>query len=150
MDLVQDPPPFDFNDNKWPFYTHPRYLPGAQIDGSKFTRCVIADGTVIKGSTLEETVIGVRSTVRGAVLKRVLMMGVDANAPTAPASAPCWGIGEGSRIEHAIIDKNARIGKNVRILNEHALKEAEGPGWAIHEGIVVIEKNAIIPDGTVI
>jgi glucose-1-phosphate adenylyltransferase len=150
MDLVRDPPPFDFNDSKWPFYTHPRYLPGATIDGSRFSRCILADGTFVKGSTLEEAVIGVRASVRNAVLKRVLVMGVDANAPEAAPGAPPFGIGEGSRIENAIIDKNARIGKNVRILNEHALKEAEGPGWAIHEGIVVVEKNAIIPDGTVI
>ena len=104
----------------------------------------------MKDSVLEEVVIGVRASVRKAVLKRVLVMGVDASAPEAGPGSPPFGIGEGSRIQNAIIDKNARIGKNVRILNEHAHKEAEGPGWAIHEGIVVVEKNAIIPDGTVI
>jgi glucose-1-phosphate adenylyltransferase len=150
MDLVQETPPFDFGDGKWPFYTHPRYLPGARIDGTRFSRSILADGTQVVGSDIEESVIGVRSCVRRAVLRRVLMMGVDANAPAAPKGAPPFGIGEGSRIETAIVDKNARIGKGVYIVNGKGLQEAEGRGWAIRDGIVVIEKNAIIPDGTVI
>ena len=60
------------------------------------------------------------------------------------------GLGEGALIQDAIIDKNARIGRNVRITNKDGVNEAEGPGWAIREGIVVITKNAVIPDGAVI
>ena len=58
------------------------------------------------------------------------------------------GIGAGSVIENAIVDKNARIGQNVSITNPEGIQEAEGPGWAIRDGVVVVPKNAIIPDGT--
>ena len=65
-------------------------------------------------------------------------------------SAPPLGIGEGTVIERAIVDKNARIGRNVRLVNSKGLDEADGDGWAIRDGIVVVVKNAVIPDGTVI
>lgn len=150
MDLVQEPALFDFNDTRWPFYTHPRYLPGARIDGTRFSKAILADGTTVKDSVIEEAIIGVRASVRSATVRRTLIMGVDSNAPGAPEDAPPFGIGEGSVVENAIVDKNARLGRGVRILNTRGVQEAEGPGWAIREGIVVIERNAVIPDGTVI
>jgi glucose-1-phosphate adenylyltransferase len=77
-------------------------------------------------------------------------MGVDSHYPDAGPGAPPVGIGEGSEISNAIVDKNARIGRGVRICNERGVEEADGEGWAIRDGIVVVEKNAVIPDGTVI
>jgi glucose-1-phosphate adenylyltransferase len=150
MDLVRPQPEFNFNDPDWPFYTHPRYLPGARINACRFDRTILADGSVLVDSTFEESVIGIRSVVRQSVIRRSLVMGADPYPPDEEPDAPPVGIGEGSVIEKAIVDKNARIGRNVRIVNEKEVREAEGPNWAIREGIVVIPKNAIIPDGTTI
>jgi glucose-1-phosphate adenylyltransferase len=150
MDLVQFNPPFSFHDRDWPIYTRPRHLPGARLDGCCFARVLLGDGSRVVDSKVEDSVVGLRSSINGATLKRALVMGVDNYYPKAPAGSPPVGIGEDSLIENAIIDKNARIGRNVRIVNTHQVQEAEGDGWVIHDGIVVIPKNGIIPDGTVI
>jgi glucose-1-phosphate adenylyltransferase len=150
MDLLQVDPPFDFNDPDWPYYTQPRYLPGARLDNTTFHRSVLSEGTRISDSTIEDSIIGVRMIIRQSVVKRSLVMGVDPVVPEVRPGAPPPGIGHGSHIERAIIDKNARIGRNVKIVNENGVMEGEGDGWAIRDGIVVVVKNAVIPDGTVI
>jgi glucose-1-phosphate adenylyltransferase len=150
MDLVRPKPLFNFHNPDWPFYTHPRYLAGSRINGCRFDRTILADGSVLVDSTFEESVIGVRSVIRKAIVRKSLIMGADSYPPQESADAPPVGIGEGSVIEKAIVDKNARIGRNVRILNEKRIREGDGPNWAIREGIVVIPKNAILPDGTTI
>ena len=70
--------------------------------------------------------------------------------PPSPPGAPPVGIGEGTLIQDAIIDLNARIGRNTRIVNKDGVKEAKGDSWVIRDGIVVVPKNAVIPDGTTI
>jgi glucose-1-phosphate adenylyltransferase len=150
MDLVRFDPPFSFHDREWPIYTRPRHLPGARLDRCCFTNVLLGDGSRVTNSTVESSVVGLRSNVTGAKLKRALVMGIDSHYPQAPPGSPPVGIGEGTQIENAIIDKNARIGRNVRIVNAGGLEEADGEGWAIRDGIVVVPKNAIIPDGTVI
>jgi len=150
MDLVRRDPPFTFHDPAWPIYTRPRYLPGARLHGCRFDRVLLGDGTRVEGTEAEDAVIGLRSVIRGSRIRRALVMGVDSHYPDAPAGAPPVGIGEGSEIENAIIDKNARIGRNVKIGNREGVQEADGDGWAIRDGIVVIPKNSVVPDGTVI
>jgi glucose-1-phosphate adenylyltransferase len=110
---------------------------------------VLGEGSRISDSTIEDAVIGLRSDIRGARITRALIMGVDSNYPDFPGAPPV-GIGEGSEVRNAIVDKNARIGRGVRILNEAGVQEADGEGWAIREGVVVVPKNSVIPDGTVI
>jgi glucose-1-phosphate adenylyltransferase len=150
MDLLRPSPPFDFYDPDWVIYTHPRYLPGTRIDGVHLERSVIADGVKIQDSRLSSSIIGIRSEIRGAEIHDSLIMGVDEDFPDAPPDAPPVGIGRGTLVRRAIVDKNARIGRDVRIVNEAGLTEGRGEGYEIHDGIVVIPKNAIIPDGTVI
>jgi len=105
---------------------------------------------VLEGSTFNHSVVGMRSSVRGASLDHVLLMGVDSHYPDTDPSAPPVGVGPGSVIRNAIIDKNARIGRDVRVVNDEGLTEADGDQWVIRDGLVVIPKNAVIPDGTVI
>ena len=105
---------------------------------------------MLEECTVESSIIGVRTMMTRATVRRSLVMGVDPYPPAGPEGSPPLGIGEGSLIEDAIVDKNARIGRNVRITNKGGVAEAEGKGWAIREGIVVVTKNAVIPDGTVI
>ncbi|MCP3977739.1 MAG: glucose-1-phosphate adenylyltransferase [bacterium] len=150
MDLVDPDPPFDFYDPNWMFYTHPRYLPGSRLSGCKFQHSLLAGGAIINDSEIEESVIGIRAVVNRATLRRTLIMGSEDFPPAGPAGAPPVGVGEGSVIENAIIDLNARIGKNVQIRTESRPQEADGDGWVIRDGIVVIPKNAVVPDGTVI
>jgi glucose-1-phosphate adenylyltransferase len=148
LDLVSAEPKFDFHDASWPIYTRPRYLPGARLDGCKFDKALLGDGSRLYDSEVSESVIGLRSVVRGSRLDRVLMMGVDSHYPDPGGGAPPVGIGEGSDISNAIIDKNARIGRGVKIHNRDRVQDGEGKSWTIRDGIVVIPKNAVIPDGS--
>ena len=95
------------------------------------------------------SIIGLRAITSGATVRRTLLMGVDETHPDR-AGAPPVGIGRGSRIENAIIDKNARIGRDVQLVNTQGVSEAEGDGWVIREGIIVVPKNGVVPDGTVV
>ena len=150
LDLVRPEPPFPFADPEWPVYTHPRYLPGARISGTRFNRAILCEGSAVMNSTVEDSIIGVRTVMHRATVRRSLLMGADAEPADAPPGAPPVGIGEGTLIQEAIVDKNARIGRNVRIVNQDKVTDAEGTGWAIRDGIVVVTKNAVIPDGTTI
>jgi glucose-1-phosphate adenylyltransferase len=149
MDLVRPDPPFTFHDRDWPIYTRPRYLPGARLLGCRFDRVLLGDGSRVLDSEVEDSVIGLRSEIRGSTLRRAMIMGVDTYHPDIPGAPPV-GIGEGCEITNAIIDKNARIGRNVRILNKEKSRHEDGDDWAIRDGIVVVPKNGVIPDGTVI
>ena len=150
MDLVKINPPYTFHDNRWPVYTRPRYLLGTRLHDCTFEHSLLADGCLLKNSTVKNSVIGIRAVVQGAELENVLLMGVDSKYKDMGAGAPPVGIGEGSVIRRAILDKNARIGRNVRITNEMGVTELDGDGWCIRDGIVVVAKNTVIPDGTVI
>jgi glucose-1-phosphate adenylyltransferase len=111
---------------------------------------MLGEGSRLEGATISHSVIGIRSSVVGATLDHVLLMGVDSHYPDCGPDAPPVGVSAGSVIRNAIIDKNARIGRDVRIVNEKGIKEADGDQWFIRDGLVVIPKNAVIPDGTVI
>ncbi|MBD3871504.1 MAG: glucose-1-phosphate adenylyltransferase, partial [Acidobacteria bacterium] len=150
MDLVQPDPEFTFHDPAWPIYTRPRYLPGARLHGCRFDRVLLGDGSRVEDSVAEEAVIGLRAQIHNSTVRRTLIMGVDSHFPEPTPGDPPVGIGEGCEISNAIIDKNARIGRGVRICNERGVQEADGDGWAIRDGIVVVEKNGVVPDGTVI
>jgi len=147
MDLVALNPPFRFDARDWPIFTRSRYLPPARISGSRFERTCVSDGTTIMNSVVEDSVIGIRATILGANVRRTLHMGADSNEVPAGPDAPPVGIGEGTVVDGAIIDKNVRIGRNVRITNDENVVEGEGESWAIRDGIVVIPKNAVLHDG---
>jgi glucose-1-phosphate adenylyltransferase len=101
-------------------------------------------------STVENSIIGIGTSMRSAVVRNSLVMGIDLDPDEMGIEPGNAGIGEGTVIENAIIDKNASIGKNVQILGSGRKAEAEGPGWVVRDGVVVVTRNAEIPDGTVI
>jgi glucose-1-phosphate adenylyltransferase len=150
MDLVEEEPQFTFHDQEWPIYTRPRYLPGARLHRCRFDHALLSDGSRVEDCELENAIVGLRGEIRKSTIRNSLIMGIDAHYPAPEAGEPPLGVGEGCEISNAIIDKNARIGRNVRICNEAGVDEADGDGWAIRDGIVVVAKNAVIPDGTVI
>lgn len=157
LDMAAPDPPFDFYDANSPIYTHPRFLPGSEIHGASLHNVLISDGCRIDEATIRQSVIGVRSMVGASVtMNRVVMMGADFyesdedKKQNVRLSRPDIGIGYGCVIEDAIIDKNARIGRGVIIRSNIAREEEENENWVIKEGLVIVPKNAIIPDNTVI
>ena len=159
LDLARDDPPFDFTYGDQPVFTRPRYLPGSRISGATVSNCLLADGCVIgKGSVIDHSVIGVRARIaENVTLKNTYIMGSDFYeqarhvADNAKADRPGFGIGANSVIENAIIDKNVRIGRNVQIRNTAGVVDSEEhPLYVIRDGVVVIPKHTILPDGTVI
>jgi glucose-1-phosphate adenylyltransferase len=155
--MAQKMPPFDMYDPEAPIYTNPRYLPSTKLYSCRVASSLIADGCILERADLDNCVIGQRSVINeGVTLKEVVMMGSDEHerledlAENEKRGIPGIGIGAYSVIERCIIDKGARIGKNVKIINKNNATDAEHQDWAIREGIVIIKKGVIIPDGTVI
>src|SRR5262245_21583868 len=156
--LADDDPPFEFHCPAGVIYTRMRNLPTSRVDGALTQHCLMSDGCVVApGARLERCVVGVRSRVgRNVTVRDSVVIGADGyetdqdRAANRRRGIPDLGIGENSVIERAIVDKDARIGRNVRIVNQHGLKEADGVNYAIRDGIVVIPNDAIVPDGTVI
>ncbi|XP_024381211.1 glucose-1-phosphate adenylyltransferase small subunit, chloroplastic/amyloplastic [Physcomitrium patens] len=152
-------PDFSFYDRSAPIYTQARFLPPSKMLDADVTDSVIGEGCVIKNAKIFHSVVGLRSWVaEGAVVEDALLMGADyyetdeqRNELLASGGIP-MGIGRNSVVKRAIIDKNARIGENVKIINVGGVEEAarETDGYFIKSGIVTIIKDAIIPHGTVI
>ncbi|WZZ74425.1 hypothetical protein YC2023_085795 [Brassica napus] len=152
-------PDFSFYDRSAPIYTQPRYLPPSKMLDADVTDSVIGEGCVIKNCKIHHSVVGLRSCIsEGAIIEDSLLMGADyyetaseKSLLAAKGSVPI-GIGKNSHIKRAIIDKNARIGDNVKIINSDNVQEAarETEGYFIKSGIVTVIKDALIPTGTLI
>jgi glucose-1-phosphate adenylyltransferase len=154
LDLCEPLPKFNFYDAGAPIFTHARYLPATKIIKSTIERSVIADGCIINDALIEHSVLGVRSRVQaGATIRDSLVMGqdfYDSPERVPVPGAPTMGIGHGAWIERTIVDKNARIGDDVRISPAGKPAFLDGPNYYIRDGIVIIPKNAVIRNGTVI
>ena len=152
LNLGDPDPKFNFNEPGAPVYAHPRILPASIVRSSQIDRSLIADGCTIEKSTIEHSIIGIRSVIDAdTVLKDVILMGADeyqADLVKEREDPPYIGIGRGCNIQKAIIDKNARIGDNVVISPEGKDEEMNGEGFYIRDGIVVIPKNSVIASGT--
>ena len=141
---------FDFYDADAPIYAHPRFLPASWIGEGRIDSCIIADGCVVKGRKISHSIIGIRSVIgEGVEMYDSLMMGAE-YFETDPAREVPVGIGGGSIIRKTILDKNTRVGREVRIENRAGTRRLDADNYFIREGIVIVPKNAVIPDGTVI
>jgi glucose-1-phosphate adenylyltransferase len=155
--LAGDNPPFQFYTPEGVIYTRMRFLPASHINAS-LEQCLISDGCEVgKGTRIEQSIIGIRSRIgRQATVRHSVIIGADRfeteaeRALNAQRGIPNFTIGDGTVIEQAILDKDCRIGKNVRIVNQRGVREDEGLNYVIREGIVVIPRGTAIPDGTVI
>ena len=160
MALTKQPyPPFSFYDEEAPIYTRSRYLPPSKLLDCQVTESIIGEGCILKRCRIQHSVLGVRSRIEeGCTIDDTLIMGADFYQPFAEEKSQHestqipLGIGANSTIRRAIIDKNARIGCDVQIINKDRVQEAEkeSQGFYIRSGIVVVLKNAVIKDGTVI
>ncbi|RMA57303.1 glucose-1-phosphate adenylyltransferase [Ulvibacter antarcticus] len=152
LGLTDDLPQFDLYDNERRIYTHARMLPTTKISGTTLNRAVIADGCLINAKHIERSVIGIRSRIgKGSTVKNTYMMGSDQyqslDEVSSQAKGIAMGIGDNCNINNAILDKNCRIGNNVTINGGRHLEDNETDTYCIREGIVVVKKNAIIPNG---
>ena len=154
LDLCEPLPKFNFYDATAPIFTHARYLPATKIIKSRIERSIISDGCIINDALIDHSLLGVRSRVEaGATIRDSLVMGQDYyDTPdrVAPPGAPPMGIGHGAWIERTIVDKNARIGDDVRISPDGKPAELDGPNFHVRDGIVIIPKSAVVMSGTVI
>ena len=156
LSLCTQDPPFHLVDHGAPIYSRPRFLPPTLLDEAKVKGSLIADGCKIgKGAVIENSLVGLRCIIgEGVTIKNTVIMGADMYDPTPGVAAngkPAMGIGAGSYIDGAILDKNCRVGRNVRIVNE-ARREEQGndESCIIREGIPIVVKDGVVPDGWVL
>ena len=152
--LTQKNPPFDFFDPGQPIYTRSRFLPHSYLDGTLVNQSLVSDGCRISNSRIEGSIIGLRSVIgSGSRLHRVVMMGADFyededdRRRNHDAGIPNTGIGEDCSIERAILDKNVRIGKRVVIRSHVSEPDREADEYVLRDGIVIVPKGTVIPDG---
>lgn len=154
--LTDSMPEFNLYDNKRMVYTRARMLPASKVSGTALEKSIIAEGCIIEASRIEHSVIGIRSRIgRGSTLVDTIVMGSDYFAPydelaNKKADKPPMGVGERCFLQNCIIDKNARIGDDVRITGGTHLENGNYNGYSVVDGIVVVTKNAILRSGTVI
>ena len=157
LDLTSELPRFNFFDMGAPIFSRPRFLPGSKINSAQIDHAVISDGCILNHSRISHSIVGVRSIVGpGTELTRVILLGCDyyesreSIEANKQAKRPRIGVGINAKIENAIIDKNARIGDNVIISPAGKPENVDHPLYFIRDGIVIIPKSGILPDGTVI
>ncbi|KAK9270397.1 hypothetical protein L1049_025976 [Liquidambar formosana] len=157
--LTEQPPKFEFYDPKTPFFTSPRFLPPTKVEKCRILDAIISHGCFLGECSVQHSIVGVRSRLEyGVELKDTMMMGADyyqteseIASLLAQGKVPI-GVGQNSKIRNCIVDKNAKIGRDVVIANSDGVQEADRPneGFYIRSGITVILKNATIKDGMVI
>jgi glucose-1-phosphate adenylyltransferase len=150
--LTDTLPPYNFFDHLAPIYTHPRFLPASKINAATIRHAVVADGCIISDAHIERAIIGVRSVIEtGATIRNSVLMGADfyqEEYPFTSEGIPPLGIGKNTVVDRAIIDKNARIGENVVITPDGKAPNVDAENYFIRDGVIVVPKNAVIPNGT--
>ena len=145
--LTERPAPFRFFDPRRPIYTHPRFLPGSRIDGCRIDRAIIAEGCDLDSCTIEQSVVGIRTSIRsGARITRSVLLGADFYEETGSGDLPL-GIGRDVVLDGVIVDKNARIADGVRLVNDAGVDEADGDGYYIRSGVIVVPKDSVVRHG---
>jgi glucose-1-phosphate adenylyltransferase len=157
LGLTDDLPDFNLFDNNRAIYTRARMLPPAKVSGTTLEKTIIAEGSILNASRMEQCVVGIRSRVgHGSTIVSSYLMGNDYYETLSDINSahqkgiPLLGIGNRCYIKNAIIDKNCRIGDDVRINGGTHLENTDQPLYTIKDGIVVVKKGAIIPNGFVI
>jgi glucose-1-phosphate adenylyltransferase len=157
LDLVSELPRFNFFDMSAPIFSRPRYLPGSKINGAQIDHAVISDGCIINRARINQSIVGLRTIIGDETqLNRVVILGSDYYESNESVQRhekeglPRVGIGAHCKIENAIIDKNARIGNNVVISPAGKPENVDHERYFIRDGIVIIPKDAVIPNGMVI
>lgn len=144
--------PFRFWDPTYPIYTHLRHLPGSRLTDCTVRSSIVADGCYLDRCEIDEAIVGVRSHIRsGATIRQSVLLGADFYEDTEPpVDLPKLGIGRDVVLQRVIVDKNARIGDGARLVNEGGIDHADGNGYYIRGGIIVVPKGGVIAPGTTV
>jgi glucose-1-phosphate adenylyltransferase len=159
LDLASPLPKFNFFNTEAPIYTRSRYLPPSKVHNCDIDNSMVSEGCILNGVHARRSIFGLRSRIdQGTRIENSILMGADYFESieeirnNIERGVPHIGIGENCLISRAIIDKNTRIGKNVQLLNRDGIENKDGENgcYYIREGIVIVPKNAVIADGTII
>ena len=154
MLLTRDHPPFRFYDPKKPIFTRPRFLAASRFIDSSVSYSMVAEGCYINRCRVETSIVGIRTRIdERATIRRSVLLGADyyeADEDESGDLSVPLGVGMDSMLDRVIVDKNARIGCGVRLVNERRVQEADGDDYYIRGGIIIIPKGAVVPDGTIV
>lgn len=150
LELTDRVPQLNLYSPDRPVYTHPRFLPGCKVNHCEVHRSILCDGSILSESRIHRSVVGIRAVVReGTTLDETVFMGAG-SFEDEPGDRLPLGVGRNCTIRRAILDLNCRIGDGCRLVNERGLDEAQGDGWCIRDGVIVVFRGAEIPPGTVV
>ena len=151
IQLTQRGAPFNFFHPRWPMYTHPRFLPATRAFECRIQSSIVAEGCHLDSCEISESVVGIRTHVKpGARISRSVLLGADTYEDEAAGEHVSLGIGRDVMLDRVIVDKNARIGDGVRLVNQAGIGEYDGGGIHIRSGIIVVPKGAEIPAGVIV
>jgi len=149
--LGRENAPFRFWDARRPTYTRQRHLSGARLTDCHVKDSIISEGCFLDRCEISDSVVGIRANIgAGSRIRRSVVIGSDFYEEAKEPGAPALGIGRDVVLDRVVIDKNARIGNGVRLVNENGVEHADGNGYYIRSGIIVVPKNGVIPDGTIV
>ena len=151
IQLTRADPPFNFFHHRWPIYTHPRFLPATRAFDCRIESSIVAEGCHLDRCHIESSVVGIRTHLNaGARVTRSVLLGADFYEEQPNAAAIPLGIGRDVVLDRVIVDKNARIGDGVRLVNSAGVDHADGDGYYIRNGIVIVPKGATLAKGLVV
>ena len=151
--LTRPGAPFRLYDPGRPIYTHARYLPGARLNDCTAHDAIVCEGCYVERSTIEGSIVGIRTNVQGgSTIRRSVLLGADfyEAEDTGPVlrDRPRLGVGRDVVLDRVIVDKNARIGDGAQLVNESGVEHADGDGYYIRDGVIIVPKDGIVKPGT--
>ena len=151
IQLTQRDAPFNFFHPRFPMYTRPRFLPATRANECRIDMSIVAEGCLLDQCTINDSVVGIRTHIdRGARISHSVLLGADFYEEGATDDDVPLGIGRDVVLDRVIVDKNARIGEGARLTNENNVDSADGDGYYIRDGIVIVPKGGTVRPGTII
>jgi glucose-1-phosphate adenylyltransferase len=151
IQLTRPAAPFSFFHPRRPIYTHARFLPATRMYNCRIDSSIVSEGCFLEECEIRDSVVGIRTHVgAGTRITRSVLLGADFYEDTAGDNGPALGIGRNVVLDRVIVDKNARIGDGVRLVNEKGVDDADGDGYVIRDGIIIVPKNAAVTSGVTV
>ncbi len=151
IQLTRADAPFNFFHHRWPIYTHPRFLPPTHAFDCHLESSIVAEGCHLDRCHIASSVVGIRTHIStGARVTRSILLGADFYEEDTNAIDIPLGIGRDAVLDRVIVDKNARIGDGVRLVNAAGLDHADGDGYYIRNGIIIVPKGAMLRSGVAV
>ncbi len=151
VQLTEPNAAFSFFHPRCPIYTHPRFLPGTRAYECRIDASILAEGCYLDRCAISSSLVGIRTQIQaGARIMRSVLLGADFYEDETDAAETPLGIGRDAVLDRVIVDKNARIGDGVRLVNEAGVREADGDGYCIRDGFIIVPKGAHVREGVTV